>query len=333
SCLATGVTVRVMHQHRDAGGRTHHVETTVTPLRDDAGTIVSFISMMTDYTEIRTAQQESEAKSCQLEELNRELTGQREQLARQAADLAAANGELVRLSAAKDEFVSTVSHELRTPLTAISESINLVADGSLGPLDENKTRFLNVATRNCSRLAELINDLLDLSKIEAGRMEASPAALDLGRILHESGETFAVSAGEKRVQLLVELPPGELLAFADERHVRRILANLLSNAVKFTRQGSVTLSAEPRNGGVVVTVADTGAGIPEREVGRIFEKFHQAPARDGSRPQGTGLGLAITRQMVELNKGRIWFETREGIGTRFHFSLPVSAPSTGGTSQ
>ena len=141
----------------------------MTPLHNESGTIVSFVAMFADFTEIKQAQEDSEAKTRELETLNRELTAQRNRLTAQATELEQANTELVRLGAAKDDFVSLVSHELRTPLTAISEGISLVADGSLGTLVAPQTKFLNVAYRNCIRLGELINDLLDHRSWPNGR--------------------------------------------------------------------------------------------------------------------------------------------------------------------
>jgi signal transduction histidine kinase len=191
-------------------------------------------------------------------------------------------------------------------------------------MNDAQARFLQVAGRNCVRLSELINDLLDLSKIEAGRLDVHRAQLDLNQVLSDMTETFSVSARDRRLRLNLDAT-GELTAFADDRLVRRILSNLLSNAVKFTSKGSITVRAEQRRGTVTVTVADTGIGIPAAEVPRMFEKFHQACAQDGTRPPGTGLGLALTKQMVEMNGGKIWFESKEGIGTKFHFTLPCSS--------
>lgn len=324
ACVATGTTARAMHQHQDGENRIRYIETTITPLRDEAGTTVAFIAMMVDYTDVKTAQQESDAKSAELARLNRELTEQQQQLEQQAAELSAANMELVRLSAAKDDFIATVSHELRTPLTAINESICLLCDGSLGEIDETKASLLKVAARNCSRLTELIDDLLDLAKLEANRMTTQPVVLDIGCLLTEAVDSFAVLARDRDVRLKLEPLTESLRAWADERHVRRILANLVGNAVKFTQHGTVTLSAVPSEDGVIVSVTDTGCGIPASEVDHIFEKFHQVNSSQGQRPSGTGLGLAITKRMVEMNGGRIWFETKEGVGTSFHFSLPVA---------
>ncbi len=325
NCLALGTTTRVQHRHTDAEGRIRYQETTMTPLRDEEGTVVSFAAVFADFTEIKLAQEESEAKSRKLEQLNRDLEAQSNQLAAQAEELERANAELIRLTAAKDDFVSMVSHELRTPLTAISEGISLVGDSSLGPVNEQQRRFLALAHRNCTRLTELINDLLDLSKIEAGRMEIRPVRIDLSGVLEELAETFGVSARQKNLTLAAPETSERHYVYADEKMVRRILNNLLSNALKFTDSGKISITAESRGDHVLVTVADSGIGIPASEQKRVFEKFHQVQRADRGRPAGTGLGLALTRQMVEMNGGRIWFESQENVGTTFFLTLPLDS--------
>lgn len=323
SCLTAGATVRVQHRHEDADRQSHYQECTMAPLHNESGTIVSFVAMFTDFTEIKQAQEDSEAKSRELETLNGELTVHQERLTAQAAELEQANAELIRLGAAKDDFVSLVSHELRTPLTAISEGISLVADGSLGPLLAPQTKFLNVAYRNCIRLGELINDLLDLSKIEAGRMDVRPERFDVIHVVNDIAETFTPLARDKGLTIQAthddDCPP----AFADERLARRCLTNLINNAVKFTDQGTIRVAAAVGDGEIRVSIIDTGIGIPASEQARIFERFHQVQQRDRNRPAGTGLGLALTRQMAEMNRGRVNFESVEGVGTTFTLTLPL----------
>ncbi|MEO0080456.1 MAG: PAS domain-containing sensor histidine kinase, partial [candidate division WOR-3 bacterium] len=323
--LATGAPFQVVHRHLDADGAPRFIENRVAPLPDPNGTVVSFVAMFNDQTEIRNVQERLEAKTHELERLNQELLAQQEQLAVQAEELKRANFELITLSAAKDEFVSAVSHELRTPLTALRESVALVADGSLGPLNSRQAEFLNLAHRNCCRLTELINDLLDLSKIEAGRLELKPGSFDICRLSAEVCATFASAAAKKGLKLdcpQADRPDG-IQVFADERLIRRVLTNLVSNAVKFTDQGEVVVTVAIQSGDAVVTVADTGIGIRKEEQPRIFQKFHQAAGNDGTRPPGTGLGLALAKELVELHQGRIWFESEADRGSKFFFTLPL----------
>ena len=325
NCLATGGISRALHRHRNCRDETRFMETTVAPLRDEDGTIVSFAAILTDVTAIKAAHEESKRKTHELERLNRELTRQQKQIRVQAEELRAKNAELRKANATKDEFLSMVSHELRTPLTSISEGINLVADGTLGPLQERQTDFLSLALRNARRLGDIINDLLDISKIEAGRMECTPVPLDLGMLLRETGSSFTAAARRKNLDLDVEAPNHGPMVYADERLVHRILSNLLSNALKFTDEGAIIITAHTKGQVAVVTVADTGIGIPRQAQSQVFERFRQAH-RDGFRPPGTGLGLALTREMTAVNRGRIWFESEENVGTRFHFTLPLDTP-------
>jgi two-component system sensor histidine kinase/response regulator len=165
--------------------------------------------------------------------------------------------------------------------------------------------------------------MTDLSNIEAGRMDYRPARLDLGPVVKEVAETFRVLAREKGLALDAMVPDVPVHVYADGRLVRRILTNLVSNALKFTDRGTITITAAANGENVRVSVQDTGIGIPLVEQARVFEKFHQVDHQDRGRPTGTGIGLSLTRQMVAMNHGRIWFESREGTGTTFCFTLPL----------
>jgi len=202
-----------------------------------------------------------------------------------------------------------------------------VADGTLGPVNEKQARFLTMVKNNTRRLTDLINDLLDLSRIESGRMELRAAPLDLGRLLPDAIAGFQPLARQKGLTLETRLADLPLVAYADERMLRRIMNNLLSNSLKFTDAGAVTVSCQAVPDSVVISVADSGIGIPAAEQPRLFEKFFQVHHHDGRRPPGTGLGLVLTREMVEMNSGRIWFESTEGKGSVFSFTLPLDRPT------
>ncbi len=308
--LVSGTVSRVEHHHRDPEGKIHFIETKVAPLHDENGTVVAFIAIYSDLTDITVAY---------------------EQLNQQTEELKKANMELLRLSAAKDEFIATVSHELRTPLTTIVEIINLFNDGSLGPLSEKQKHFLKAARRNSSRLTKIINDLLDLAKIQSQSFPIQPAIFNISQVINELAEAFTSSIQEKKISLTVSLPSQPLLVYADEEHIRRVLFNLLSNAIKFTDHGWVRLTAAVEDGVALVTVADSGVGIPESEQPHIFEKFHQAHSQVGSRPPGTGLGLAISRELILLNRGKIWFKSVPDQGTSFFFTVPLFSPNASQT--
>jgi PAS domain S-box-containing protein len=348
SCRASGVSSRVYHEHQvpvestlsgeapiqealrsTASGS--YLEITVAPLKDISGNLNSFISVLNDLTEIRKAHKDLETKSHEFELLNQELLKQKEKLLDTANELEKANTELIEMSEAKSEFVSAVSHELRIPLTAIMQGVGLVEDGSLGSINTDQQRFLVLAKNNVKRLADLINDLLDLSKIEARRFDIIPIKLDLERTIRELAQTLESLVKEKGLTLKIELPDGLSPVFADERSIFRILMNLLSNAIKFTPAGgTITISTNLRDGTtlslgnqVVVSVTDTGVGIPKDQQYKLFGKFQQISRQGSPRTPGTGLGLALSKELVELNHGEIWVESEEGKGSKFSFSLPV----------
>jgi PAS domain S-box-containing protein len=349
SCRASGVRSRAYHEHHSLDGEARYLEINVTPLKDENGNLTSFISVQNDFTEIRRAHKDLETKSRELELVNQELIGQRGRLLATADELERANTELIKLSEAKSEFVSAVSHELRTPLTAIMEGVSLVEDGSLGELNADQHRFLVLTKNNAKRLADLINDLLDLSKIEAGRFDIIPTKLGSEKVIRDLVQSLEQLVKEKGLTLKLELPTGIPSVFADERSVFRVMMNLLSNAVKFSPAGgTITISAVKTGTGdrkleptpqpsttehqspatspeslIVISVADTGAGIPKDQQHKLFGKFQQITRPGEPRPTGTGLGLALSKELVELNQGKIWVESEEGKGSKFSFSLPV----------
>jgi signal transduction histidine kinase len=247
-------------------------------------------------------------------------------------ELAFANEKLKELDRMKSDFVSHVSHELRTPLTAIKGAVDLVLRGVAGPLTEKQTHYLTRVRSNTQHLASLINDLLDLSKIESGKIEVKSSRISLGGLVHEVAEALRPVAAEKVIALETTIREPSILVWADRDKINQVLMNLIGNAIKFTpAQGRVTVSAS-RNGheSVQVSVSDTGPGVPPDEKEKIFAKFYRVAEANGENPKGTGLGLAIAKALVELHGGKIWVESEEGRGSTFSFILPVSAPVTSG---
>jgi putative ABC transport system substrate-binding protein len=243
-------------------------------------------------------------------------------------ELAFANEKLKELDRMKSDFVSHVSHELRTPLTAIKGAVDLVLREVAGPLTEKQIHYLNRVRSNTQHLAGLINDLLDLSKIESGRIEVKSSRVFLGGLVHEAVEALRPVAAEKAITLETTSCESSILVWADRDKINQVLMNLIGNAIKFTpAEGKVTVSAS-RNGGesVKVSVSDTGPGIPPAEKEKIFAKFYQIAEMNGENSKGTGLGLAISKALVELHGGKIWVESEEGRGSTFSFTLPVSGP-------
>ena len=224
----------------------------------------------------------------------------------------------------KNEFISTVSHELRTPLTSIRGALGLVGGGSAGELPEKAQPLVDIATKNCDRLIRLINDILDIEKIEANKMEFDIQPLELMPLVEHTVESNRMYAAEHGADIVVSDESPGAMVLVDEDRFTQVLTNLLSNAAKFSPEGgTISVSIQPRNGGVRVSVSDEGPGIPEEFRKHIFSKFSQADGSDTRKRGGTGLGLSITRAIVEKLGGQISFETREGNGTTFHVDLPL----------
>jgi len=226
------------------------------------------------------------------------------------------------------DFTSFITHELRTPLTSVSGFLALVLGGYAGEVTEAQRRQLEAAHRQAKRLEGLVDNLLDLSAIEVGRLELQIGHFDLVPLLVEAAEVLRPQAVAKGVELRVGAVDEPLLVAADRERVLQVLTNLLANAVKYTDEGGrVNAAARPTADGVAVEVADTGRGIPAEEIPHIFDKFYRVRA-GARRVHGSGLGLAICRGIVEAHGGRIWAESAPGQGSRFHFTIPP-APEVG----
>ncbi len=260
----------------------------------------------------------------ELEEKREELELLNRQLNQSNRELNEANAKLRELSELKEEFLALTTHDLRSPLTVISGVISFFTSGRLGELSPEQQNMVAMMERNTQSLIELVNDLLDASKLESGTMRLDVTSIDLRGLLDELREAMEPLAREKEIllqeKLAPELPPIE----ADRTKLRRILVNLLSNALKFTPKGGrVEVSAELEGERVRLTVADTGVGIAPEDVERLFDKYEQARSRATRGEKGTGLGLYITRQLVELHGSEIQVKSELGRGSVFSFTLPV----------
>ncbi len=227
----------------------------------------------------------------------------------------------------KSEFVSTVSHELRTPLTSIRGSLGLIEAGALGPLPEKVAGMVRIAHQNSERLIHIINDILDIEKIESGKLQLHLTNIRVADFLREALQGNQGYGEKYQVRFELEQAPADKVEVAaDPDRLMQVMANLLSNAAKFSNAGeSVRIRARAQGQLVRIEVADTGAGIPQEFHASIFEKFVQAESTTARRFEGTGLGLSITRQLVEAMGGKIGFESAVGKGTTFHFELPQVA--------
>ncbi|MDD5218611.1 MAG: PAS domain S-box protein, partial [Candidatus Omnitrophica bacterium] len=222
----------------------------------------------------------------------------------------------------KNEIVRTVSHELRTPLSITKESINLVLDGSSGQVTEEQKVFLETARRNIIRLSRMIDELLDISRLEVGRIELEKENVDLTLLIQSVAFTFEQRLKEKGLDLRLDIPPEGVNAYVDADRMTQIFTNLLSNAIKFTEKGAIAISIKERENEIECSVSDSGIGIPQEALAKIFEKFQKVRRTSGPGEKGTGLGLSITKGLVELHQGRIWVKSKLGEGANFVFTIP-----------
>ncbi len=261
---------------------------------------------------------ELEDKRTQLEELNQQLNETNHELNE-------ANSKLRELAEMKEEFLALTTHDLRSPLTVISGVISFFTSGRLGELSPEQKNMVTMMERNTQNLIELVNDLLDASKLESGTMRLDKISFDLREVINELRETMLLPLAKEKEIKLVETFPAELPSIvADRAKLRRILLNLLSNALKFTGKGGrVEISAERVDERVRVSVSDTGVGIAPEDVDRLFDKYEQTRSRATRGEKGTGLGLYITKQLVELHGSEITVNSELGKGSTFSFTLPI----------
>jgi PAS domain S-box-containing protein len=226
----------------------------------------------------------------------------------------------------KNEFISVVSHELRTPLTSIRGSLGLLAAGMLGNVADKAQRMLQIAISNTDRLVRLINDILDIERLESGKIALDRQAVDVANLLQQAVDTMRGMSDKNGVHL--EMLPAVGEVFGDPDRIQQTLTNLISNAIKFSPAGAtVVVSAAADRTHMQFSVEDHGRGIPEEKINVIFERFQQVDASDSREKGGTGLGLAICRTIIQQHGGRIWVKSEPGKGSTFYFTVPLTQPS------
>ncbi|MDD3149421.1 MAG: ATP-binding protein [Candidatus Gastranaerophilales bacterium] len=256
-------------------------------------------------------------------------------------EIKATNAKLEMLEKMKSEFISIVSHELRTPLTAIKNSLDIMLSGKTGEITKSMDNFLNMAKRNVGRLSGIINDLLDLSKIEAGKMKYRFNKMNVKEPIEFVKSTLENLAQKKDIEIELNIPPEIKDIYADTSRIEQILTNLISNAIKFTDDnGKIIISVEEisyktasknsknkdnllKTSHIKISVKDTGIGILNEDMPKVFDKFHQIETSLNRKVGGTGLGLPIAKQLVDAHRGKIWVESEPNKGSVFSFILPI----------
>lgn len=280
------------------------------------GVAVFLLPVLATSYSFRLYVQRTKAQMARLEEI----------IAERTAELRTANEELKRLDQQKTMFYSIINHEMRTPLTSILGYCDLLQLRSGGDLSDKQRELIGIIKDNGRRLLDLVNNLLDVSRIEAARMTVAKEPLAMGDVLEDALQVVKPLAAQKHIAIHVNVPDTLPLVHADRKRASQILINLLSNAVKYTPDaGSVSVSSRVvENGAMIQTdVADTGVGIPAEQLPYIFDRFSRLETAKTRDTVGTGLGLTICKGLVEAHGGRIWVESEEGEGSCFHFTLPV----------
>lgn len=304
------------------------LNTTIIPFMNQTGHPYQYVEISTDVTEKKHAETELEQKNKILKELTEHL----EDIVQQrTVELEKANEELLYLNKVKSEFVSVVSHELRTPLTSIKSFTEILEDDVDDMCSEDRQRYLKIINDETDRLGRLINDVLDLQKIDSGMMQWKDEVSDLKEVIESSFNLFKPAFDSKGVQLNLNIKEGGFNVCVDNDRIKQVLSNLLSNALKFTHEGDVSLGLNEieikTDDGLLVKaceveVDDNGIGIPEEERGRIFKRFHQVDSSETRKHGGSGLGLNICKEIIEHYNGQIWVESRVPKGSCFKFILP-----------
>ncbi|MFH0738791.1 MAG: HAMP domain-containing sensor histidine kinase [Candidatus Omnitrophota bacterium] len=232
------------------------------------------------------------------------------------------NKELQKLDKLKTDFINIASHELRTPLTTIREVISQFLDGILGQTTPEQKKFLSICLGGVDRLKRLVDDLLDVSQIEAGKFKFTREQVEIVSLAKGVSALFHPKAESIGLELRENFCSQAAIAYADKDSIIRVFTNLIGNALRFTNKGYIEILVMDRPTYVECCVSDTGRGISEEDLLRVFGKFEQFGSREGIREKGTGLGLSICKKIIELHKGQIWVESALNKGTKFTFTLP-----------
>ena len=300
------------------------------PVFGNGNQIRYIIHRVEDVTEFVHLKREESRLEQVTQELRTHAARMEAEIYQRARDLQQKNIDLEKANRTKDQFLSSMSHELRTPLHTVIGFAELLIEEMQGPLNEKQKRYVGHIQRDAQHLLALINEILDLSKIEAGRLELRRETLAPDAVIEEAISSIRPRAEDKSIRIQTDI--GMLPALsADRLRLKQILLNLLSNSVKFTPEGGeIRIEATWNPGGVTISVTDTGTGIPSDQSIAVFDKFYQVGSIAKATGVGTGLGLAITKALVEQHGGAIWLDSEPGRGACFTFTIPIDLPAAEG---
>ena len=270
------------------------------PIFDDKGKLVAAVHVARDITERKRIEKDLQEAKEKLEKTNKELT---------------------KLDQLKSGFIATVSHELRTPLAIIKEGISLILDKIPGEINEKQLKILDVSLHNIDRLARIINSLLDISKIEAGKVELKKVFVSISDTISHAASVFENTIKQKGLELRLDIDKDTEKVYADADRITQVVTNLLDNAIKFTDKGYIEISCKNKKDFIECSVADTGVGISKENLPKVFDKFQQFGRVAGAGEKGTGLGLSIAKNIIDMHNGSMSVESELGKGTKFTFKL------------
>lgn len=253
----------------------------------------------------------------------------RQRIGEATKELRASNEQLQRLDEAKDEFVSMASHQLRTPLTSVKGYISMVLEGDVGKITKMQRQLLDEAFTSSERMVHLINDFLNVSRLQTGKFIIEARPTDLAKIISQEVESLQTTAGAHDLKLRYEGPVSSPILYIDESKIRQVIMNFIDNAIYYSHEHTtIMIKLALENGEAVLTVVDSGIGVPKAEQSHLFTKFFRATNARRQRPDGTGVGLFLAKKVVDAHGGRIIFESIEGEGSTFGFRLPIKKLST-----
>jgi signal transduction histidine kinase len=330
--MATGVADHIGLTFLTKQGKAIPVNISGAVMRQD-GKMTGIVGVARDMRQIMAMISDLEKKDRELEDRDKNFTRMQRAMLHMMGDLDIAkkemetvNKELRKIDQLKSDFVSAVSHELRTPVTVTREAISQVLDGIYGEINKEQKQLLSMSIESIDRLSRLIENLLDISKIEANKIELKRELIDIVSLVKDVSSSFASAFQSKGLATKYDFPKDKIELYVDKDRMIQVFVNLMSNARKFTPAGSMEVSIVDKANVVECSVSDTGIGISDEDLNKIFSKFNQFGRDFESAEKGTGLGLAISKGIIELHRGKIWAESKLGQGTKISFTLPKFGP-------
>jgi len=324
----TGKTI-MASDRLEVGGKELWASSSLSPIRNDSGEVVAVMGVTRDISEQKRMEKELQEKNEQLDAQNEELRVQSEELIAQQQELVESTEEAARANQLKSEFLANMSHELRTPLNVIIGFSQLMRDEVPGKINQEQKQCLGDVLESSQHLLNLINEVLDLSKIESDKTELKQENIALAELMTPLTRSMMPILRPKKQSLDVEITEGLPTVYADKGKLAQVLRNLVTNSSKFTPdRGQLKIKATSDDGWCLVSVTDNGIGIKEEDQERIFDPFCQLDYTPVNGRSGTGLGLAVVKQIIEKHGGQVWVKSEYGKGSQFTFSLPLATKDT-----